>query len=686
MNLIIKQDIYKLLQIDDIYFYDYIYYPQQRSSGQLTFINELKHYYNIFLKNMYNCFSQYYTDTPTVESYVYKNSLNNFQLLESELETNYQKNIQIAHHYIVISKNPNEIENPILHGLENICFVLYTYKDIINPNYIDIYNVCAGMACKGQKILYQGIQQSVVKIVMDKLLDLYSGLKKISLFVDFLKNPRPVETSSLYISIGFGNPRLSSKLNIQSMPTPYPELKLDYKKEIKQYNQIQKNKILENINIIYNKFREEISTNIIKINISKNIFEYLENIISRYNYEVCGIFQLSQQVGVDLTNIPIYNLKYICDYEIYGSGNTDSKSNPIPEGFKYMCQIHKTPITYHTHPKSYNNDRNMKFGFFSAGDLVVYITNILESSVRKYEEMAKPYNMLFLVYSKEGLYTLQGNSMLHELFNYFNLHKENQNSLNLIIYLFFGIAIMDITSLFPNLNLDNIGPYEYINIINNLSIEKIIKEGYNFIKTIVDINSYQDVNSIVYNYLKRFKDVGQYSDYILYTLEKHLPPDGIIKKEIGYIIEFLRIMINHPYNHQELFNTSIGINILINTKNIRIKYQDLIKSLKEIIGINNINKPIFITNFIDDFTDNKNIESVDIYYYNIEGITLLQDNLLEEQMLYEISFPNYSKYEINGTGIKAAEILEKKKNLQYIDTEDSKCILPINPGSYKYII
>jgi hypothetical protein len=672
MTLNINRQNSLLLQTDDIYFYDYIYYPViQTLSASYNYIDEFRHYYEITQDYMYNCFKEYYKTN--LESYKI-NSTFNSEL--TNIATKFSKNIQIAFHYIVIQKK----QEPILADKDSICLILYTYKDITKPNLIDIYNVCAGSACKGKKIVSNdGTQHSIVKIILGKIFDLYQN-EKISLFVDFIKNPKPIETCGLYVSLGFGNPRLSKRLNIDIL-SGYPQLRLDLTPTTKEYNKVRKEKILENIIKIGNKFISTIKDYIIRIQISKNIFEYLEQIITDKKHEVCGLFQLSNQVNIDELGIKSYNLVYICDYENYGTGTLDSKNQIIPSGFQFLCNTHKAPITYHTHPKSYNIERHNKFGFFSAGDLIVYLTNICDVWYRGNEQMADPYNMLFFVYSNEGLYSLQGNENLSDFFNKFNF-KQNEYLQTIFISLFLGVALTDMTELFPLINIHNIAPYEYINIINRISLLDLIITGYTFLREVTNISNYEDPNSFIYNKLKQFKQNGQYNTYIRSTVNKILS-NSIIKNEFNHIFNFLDIIVENSHNYENIFKSGVGINILILTKNIRTKLSEK-SNIEKIINKNlpdiNIIDPIFITNFIPDFTENKDISFSEIYYYNIPNAILLQENLLTNNMFENIVPPVYPKYGIDATTIKDAK---KEGSLPILDLQ---CKQSLTPNEYRYII
>ena len=56
----------------------------------------------------------------------------------------------------------------------------------------------------------------------------------------------------------------------------------------------------------------------------------------------------------------IFNLVYICDYEVYGTGNNvDSKRNQINNS-SYTVETQDTQISIHTHPREYNINRKRK--------------------------------------------------------------------------------------------------------------------------------------------------------------------------------------------------------------------------------------------------------------------------------------------------------------------------------------
>lgn len=679
--LMISRHYSQLLKVDDYYFYDYLYYPEKQTVlNQYDYIKEFEHYYNITQDSMYDCFKEYFG--PSVEQYKeqfkFQNELNN-------IETNFlQKNIQIAYHYIVAQK---EI-TPILAKSENICLIINTYKNMQNPNYIDIYNVCAGSACKKKKLVLEGKEHSIVKVILNKIIELYQN-EKLSLFVDLIKNPKPIETCGLYISLGFGNPRLSKRLNIDINNPSYPQLRLDLTPATRQNNIRQKEEILANIVKIKHKFTNEIKNNIIKIQISRNIFMYLQNIVEQKSYEVCGIFKLSDLKSTDEFGIKSYNLQYMCNYEIYGTGNTDSKQQPISDSLKYICIAHRTPITYHTHPSSYNIDRNFEYGFFSAGDLSLYLENTSMVWYRGNEMMADPYNMLFLVYAKEGLYSLQCNDNIFSFFNQLSLDRSDNLEL-ICIYLFFGLAIADMVLFFQFLSEKDIGPYNFVNQINKIPFFDYIVEGHKFINDVTNIKNYENPNSYIYRRLLQFKRNGQYSSSIKNVLRRIIQNETI-RYQFNTLFDFLDIMINAPEKYAEHFMSGVGMFVLLNTKTIRCDNKLVIKSKcklnKEKVknSLNNIEDPIFIVNYIPDFTEDKTIPYSEIYYYNYPQATPLQDNILNENMLAPINPPFYPKYGFpsgvpNSLGERAnpLAILEKKRVGFIQDNDCTQTIKPID--------
>lgn len=481
-----------------------------------------------------------------------------------------------------------------------ICYILCQNKD--GTNNIDIYNVCSDLTKKHLKeITFKGKDYFLTQFMftcMLKILEKKYTKVNISLMVDFL-NKYYESAARLYLSSGFGNPRLDRRLLCGSFLS-YPMTRLDAKSEFASLNMTNVNKNLEIIKYLKHMYLSRTSNQIIEYKLGVNINNYLNNFLKKQNMTY-GVL-ISEPIGKDIkigqkdeTVIKSKHLGYLCLQQLTS-----------PDCMQ--INIYPYSISISVIPNSCN-----QFNYFN-----YFILDIVKSFVLL--SLNKQYFSIYL--TQYGYSTIQYTQFLYNM-----LKDESKKDLIKFIFVMTAITILK-----HNLQFDLYKSYEYSQLMNTLSIDKLLENLNDIIIYLInDKISLEEKLGIINLIGDKYAEIIKILELIHIDLQSG-EKDLENQTNIMYIIYICSIVKNDPTQLAKLIQE---LKILHTSQYL----PNYIKKL----GGSQLKEPFYICRFIDTFNKQVITDDIVLYYHNIVGLDL-NTNLDKNSIPTGISGNN-----INGT-------------------------------------